>query len=210
MPALGRRGALVVAGGLLVGALAACGGGSEASGGGPGAGSTAPSSTGLPTSSATPSDGPTSASPTAEPTELGELVEMQGGTFRLPEGFRTTQQSKVLVIARRRIGNDLAYLTVITQHNAGVKDTFAENIRRHNAIEIPYFRDPRTLAPITADGLPMFHVAGKVNPHQWGEAFGGDTDEFYVQVDFLVDLPIHVEAREEMVADFLDSLTIVQ
>ena len=128
---------------------------------------------------------------------------MDGATFRLPEGFRVSTKGRLLTVASRTSGKNLDILTLRTQTNLGIIDPLAKSIKYHNAGQIAYLYTPKTLDPIMVDGTRLFHVAGKVNDSQWGEAFGGDTDDFLVDFSFVFDLRESAAERDALVEEFL-------
>ena len=97
-----------------------------------------------------------------------------------------------------------------TQTNLGIVDTVDDNRKHHIAGNIAYLYPPKTLDPVTIDGVRMFHVAGKVNDSQWGEAFGGDSEGYLVTFGFLFDLRGDPDERRQVIDEVLASINLTE
>lgn len=166
-------------------------------------------STDLPTTEPTEtSEPPQTPDTTSAPVPTGTVIEMDGATVTLPQGYEVTTKGRLLTVSSFTPGRNLNLLSITTQSNLGIVDPLAESIKNHNAGQIAYLYPPETLDPVTVDGTDLFHVAGKVNDSQWGEAFGGDTEDFYVDFSFLFDLRYSATERQQIIDTFLTGIEL--
>lgn len=199
--------------GLLVGAstLTACSGSSDA---GPEEPSGTSSTSSAPATPSTPSTPSTSDSPVDPPPETssgpaaasGELVEFDGLSARIPAGWKIKDQDFRSAYASRSQGVLVDSLTIQFQDNFGEQSSLPELIEFHNDFEIFYERNPKTLEPVTIDGVEMFHLAGKVTDNLWGEAFGADLEQSTADFSFLFSSATGPAERQRVVDTFLASV----
>lgn len=149
---------------------------------------------------------PSTDTPTATPSASGERIDMEALSFTLPadyapEGSRTPTN----LGARGKAQLSLDTLAVVTVDNFGDPSDLSQAIQTHLDFS-GYQREPRTLEPVTVDGVEMYHLAGRTDALTWVEAFGSDSTSDTIDIQFEFSVEDTAAQREEVVASVLDSV----
>lgn len=188
---------------VLVGALVAgCGGDASSPSQSPGPATSATGADPAPTSSPTlkPAPDPTAA--------VGELVELDGVTFRLPEDYRVARSISGQRFSAERRGSVLGDpISVIVIDSLGLIYPLRKLARMHNNGSL-YSMDPDYLAPVTIAGQEWYHLEGKVRSLAWAAAYGFNDAERAVDLAFQFSTDVPMAKRRSIVDSVLASIEL--
>ena len=159
------------------------------------------------TSPAAPSPSDPSTSPGVEPA-TGDLLELDGMSLRVPEGWDVVDRTDTGFTASRRVNVVHDTLDVRIQDNLGISEPLASTIEMRNDLQVFYERDPQVEQPVVIDGLKMFHLSGQVSDNFWAEAYGSDLGDHTIDVSFLFGPKTSPAERREAVDSVLATVEI--
>ncbi len=134
-----------------------------------------------------PNDEPNSASPSpsqaVEPAD-GPRVENAHASYRVPRGYEVADELAGTIPANDSgAGRSAITLAEVPAFGSTDLGAAAEVVSRNVAQDRP----PKRLADITLDGVPVFHLEGRLDETVWLAAYGAIRDDTVVYVRFDLD-----------------------
>ncbi len=199
-----RLGAASAAAALLLATTAGCSG--EEAPRSDGASSAAGSS---PSASAatTPDSADSSSGPAVAPAS-GKLVELDGLSLRLPDDYELLSSTSARLEARRTDALGLDLLGAFATPAYGLAEDPRTVMKRQIAGNVLFQTDPRPKAPVTVDGVKMFHAAGMINEQLWAEVYGAGESDYEVSFTFFFGPETPPEQRRETVEAVLATVEL--
>lgn len=159
------------------------------------------------TSDATPTSSPDPTEPT-EPTEppestvapaTGPELRMPLSSVRAPEGWKVDDQMvRTLMSASSRLRS-----VGLGEINAfGSQATLDEQVKIRNKATI-YQLIPKRMPDVELDGVPFYHLSGKIQPLNWTEEYGTIVEDRIVTLIFQFSPPGTPAGRDRIVDQVL-------